>query len=198
MIGNYSSVYKFLRWIIETIAFWADMEKDNENAIARFKYYFEEELPMTEKRYSYLERHILDTLIFEEKLKSRQKDVKMNKAYSFGDMVKHGHSSNSKMVNKILDSIVKDYNRLYNEFSSLIHVSLDSLKEIEKQNIEDYLFFLYYSYDKTKFYSRLETIWRVVDLMSCTFIIYCTNFYGYNTPKSYMTSLLALQRSRSC
>jgi plastocyanin len=32
--------------------------------------------------------------------------------------------------------------------------------------------------------------------MACTFIIYNTNFYGYNTPKSYVTSLLAHQRSR--
>jgi hypothetical protein len=137
MIANYSSIYRSLRWIIETIAFWRDMEKDNENAKDRFSYYFNKESPMTKRRFSYLYKHILDTSIIEDRLKFKQKYLKKN--YSFEDMVRNGHTSKSKSVNKVLDIIIENYKKLYGEFSSVSHVSLRSLIETEKENPEDYL-----------------------------------------------------------
>lgn len=60
IIRNYRSVFRSLRWIIESIVFWADLELDKKrnDAMAHFNYYYYNE-PMSDENFHFLSEYII-------------------------------------------------------------------------------------------------------------------------------------------
>lgn len=82
---------------------------------------------------------------------------------------------------KSLDSIVKqiqlELKNLYHEFSAFTHISVKSLQR-ERNNPEYYPYSMDYVYNKEKFDSLLEKIWKVIDLVAYIMLLMCSRFYG--------------------
>ena len=121
-------------------------------------------------------------------------------------MVRHFEEATSKVisvfrnynVNKdVIETISNTLGSLYKEFSALGHISSHSLERIEKERLEDYRFFLRYSYSKEKFENVLEKIWQVVDLTTSILIMLNSKFYCYESTREYCKSIKLYYSSQS-
>ncbi|MGB6594528.1 MAG: hypothetical protein WA323_14355 [Candidatus Nitrosopolaris sp.] len=84
IIGNYSSVSRSLRWIIDSAVFWTDMQSDYATASAIYEHYSNSQ-PMDNREYSYLLRHTTDLNyeLLEERLSLKDRWKK----YTIGDIL---------------------------------------------------------------------------------------------------------------
>jgi hypothetical protein len=130
IIGNYGSIPRSLRWIIESTIFYADFQSEDGSAIEHFKWYLSEEVPLKEQRYRYLLEHIDDVnyelldqrLILKEKFKTDLSKIK-DCLNIFGDPI----------YPKEVKGIPGEVSELYSKFSGLSHISLQSLEEKRKR-----------------------------------------------------------------
>jgi hypothetical protein len=193
LIGNYGSVHRSLRWILESAVFWTYLQIDTEqNAKEIFEEYLEESVDR--KRYGYLSEHISDMnqIIFDEHLHIKEKFGKPSVKEMINSLesykIKDDTTKDAQATNKTIGGIISELSYLYHEFSGMIHISLDALHETADIG-EEYPYFMGYSYDSVKFNAALGKIWRVIDLMTSIFILTCSSFYGYNKPSDYLAKL---------
>jgi hypothetical protein len=164
LIGNYGSVSRSLRWIVEYTIFWVYMQNDRkESAKHRFERYYEES--MTKRYFNYLSTQVFDinACKLEERLHFKEEYGRP----TFDDMRK----SLSMFDNapKEIQEIPEKIKKLYHEFSSMIHVSLNSLDQLRMSG--RFPVFMDYYYEKETFDSTIEKIWKAIDLITAIIIM---------------------------
>jgi hypothetical protein len=191
IIGNYLSVSRSLKWMIESVIFYADFQEDCDNASELFDSYLKEESPLREKRYLYLLQHIDDSnyellddrLLLKEKFDTKFKIIR-EQLQIFGDA---GYPKEVK-------GIPGELSELYRKFSGLSHISQQSIEERERDE-EDLIFFLDNSFDKHNFHEKLGDIWRVMDLVTALILLVCSRFYGYSSVKEFLENIVLYHSS---
>lgn len=145
IIGNYSSVYGSLRWIIESMMFWTDIHSEKENFIELFEFFRKDEPRLSKNQFSKLYYHEFEMahILPDEQLRLKEK---FDRRHFEEATLKAISVFRNYNVNKdVIETISKTLGSLYKEFSALGHISSHSLEMIEKRKrLEDYRFFLRY------------------------------------------------------
>jgi hypothetical protein len=193
IIGNYGSVHRSLRWILESGVFWTYLQIDKEqNAKKLFEDHLEDSID--KKRYEYLTEHLFDVnqIIFDKHLHIKEKFGKPSIKEMINSLEfykkKNNKTKDDHNPNKTIGYIISELSGLYHDFSALVHISLNSLDETEDIG-KEYPSFMGYSYNDDKFKAASEKIWRIVDLMTSIFILTCSCFYVYDKPFDYLAQL---------
>jgi hypothetical protein len=145
IIGNYGSIPRSLRWMIESTIFYADMQNDSPNAVDRFNYYLNDKSGLTLSAYRYLLNHISNNNY--ELLNNRLKLKEIGISTRYKDLVNNLGIFNDNSPNEI-KGIPGELNSLYRQFSGLSHISQKSLEEKKKDSEEGYTFFWNSTYDR--------------------------------------------------
>jgi hypothetical protein len=122
IIGNYASVHRSLRWVIELTLFWVDIEDEKEeNARVHYDYYFKNE-SMANERYYYLREHILhrNGELFDERLHVKEKYDNRSFKEIVNDLDVLKKYKGIELKN---NQIKKQLTDLCSEFSQIIHVT---------------------------------------------------------------------------
>jgi hypothetical protein len=59
-----------------------------------------------------------------------------------------------------------------------------------------YSFTIGYDYDEERFGDAIDSLWKVIDLICCLFVLICTRFYEYPTPLDYMNSVISYYQNK--
>ncbi len=184
IISNYRSVSRSLRWIIESIVFWADVELDKKinDAISHSNDYYQN-LSMAKENYSFQSEYILhynrDHL--DDRLYLKERDGKPG----FGESVNSLNPLKRDGIISQVTKIQKELKALYHDFSAFTHISVESLRR-GWENPEYYPYSMEYSYNAEKFHSTLKKLWNVIDLVAALMLLMCSRFYGYILPNEYL------------
>ena len=187
-IGNYSSVSRSLRWVIESAVFWTDMQGEYWTASAAYEHFTTLDPPMDNKEYSYLRRHISDSHydLLEDRLSLKVKWKKYGVNDVLGDNVILQAQGAYKPKGHSLESEIR---QVYKELSGFDHISIESLQEIDKTLRTDYAIYMGYEYDRKKYSHQFMNLWRVVDLVACIVVLAGTKFYEYSTTSKYLDKM---------
>lgn len=189
VIGNYSSVSRSLRWIIESAVFWTDMQGEYWTASAAYEHFTTLDPPMDIKEYSYLRRHISDLHYYqlEDRLSLKEKWKK----YSIRDILEGNVILQAEGAYKKPKghSFKSEIEQLYKELSGFDHISIESLQEIDKTLRTDYAIYMDYEYDRKKYFYHFINLWKVVDLVACIVVLAGTKFYEYSTTSKYLDKM---------
>jgi hypothetical protein len=190
VIGNYSSVSRSLRWIIESAVFLTDMQGDYGTASEVYEHFTTFHHPsMDNKEYSYQCRHVSDLNydLLEDRLSLKEKWKKYGINDILGDNVilqVEGPYKKSKG-----HSLKSEIQKLYKELSGFDHISIESLQEIDKTLRTDYAIYLDYVYDREKYSYQFMNLWKVVDLVTSIVVLAGTKFYEYSTTFEYLDKM---------
>ena len=188
IIGNYNSVPRSLRWIIESAIFWANMQDDNRNSTEAF-YHYCNYLPISKTRFQYLRSQVKEVnyQILVERLFLIDEWRK-----SFRDILPKISviKADSKFFKNVRNfSFEKKIGSLYHQFSSYEHITLQTLSEINHNLRSDFASYMNYRYDEESFLSLLRNIWDTLDLILSVLVLTFTRFYGYNNGKLFINRL---------
>jgi hypothetical protein len=193
IIGNYGSIPRSLRWMLESTLFYADFQEDSGNAVEQFNEYLQEESPLRERRYRYLLHHIDDSnfeLLDERLLLKERYEINFSRIKEqvkiFGDA----------RYPKEVKGIPGELSELYRKFSALIHISQQSLEEKERDE-EGYALFLDSSYVRRDFQEKLNDIWKVIDLITSVLLLVCSRFYGYSSAIEFLDNITSYDPANS-
>jgi plastocyanin len=179
LIGNYSSVSRSLRWILEYTLFCTYIKNDRkQSAKDRFDHYYEER--MTKTNFNYLSRQVFDmnACLLDERLRFKEQHVEPK----FEQMV--NNLSTFAKVSKGFQKIQERIRKLYREFSGVIHPSKDSIDQIRMSGRLP--IFMHYYLDEETFELTLEKIWETIDLIISIIVIEASIFYGYKDVHEYL------------
>jgi hypothetical protein len=184
LIGNYHSISRSLRWIIESSVFFADMQSDNIIANESYQYYIEE-IDFTKQNFDYLRSHIYNS---KSELISERLFLKVKwKKYNLEDMINNKILSENIKFSKPKGYTLKEnIKKLYNQFSGYEHISEESLSELYYTLRTDYALFMNYRYDEDNFQLALEDLWQVIDIILSIAILGGCFFYGYSNTKEFL------------
>jgi len=200
--SNYRSVYRSLRWLIESAMFWMDIELDKKfnNAIDHFdNYYISMPKPHS---YSFNQEYIIhyNSDLLEERLRLKEKYERP----SIGESAKRledfkiSRKSNPQiksnedritLINSAITKMGKQQKELYHEFSAFSHITIETLRR-DWKSPQYYPYSMDYGYNKAKFRSALENLWKVIDLVASIMLLVCSRFYGYQMPYKYLEAII--------
>jgi hypothetical protein len=195
LIGNYHSISRSLRWIIESSVFFADMQSDNLVAIESYKYY-KEEIDLTKQNFDFLRNYTYNSKseLISERLFLKEKWKK----YNLSDMIHNKIlSENIKFGKPKGYSLKENINELYKQFSGYEHISEESLSELYYTLRTDYALFMNYRYDEDKFQLALNDLWQVIDIILSIAILGGCFFYGYSNTKEFLGKIQRFYKKRS-
>lgn len=196
MIGNYSSVSRSLRWIIEAAVFWTDMQSDYQTSTRIYEYFITVHAPINSAEYSYLYRHTSESNrdLLEERLSLKAKWKK----YGIGDMLDNVILNTDGVYNKPKGhSLKSEIQQAYKELSGFDHISIDSLQEIDKMLRTDYAIYMDHSYDPKRYSYQLMNLWNVVDLVTTIVVLAGTKYYEYPTTHDYLDNIQKYYKKES-
>ena len=181
------SVFRSLRWIIESAVFWADVELDKKinDAISHFTDYYRN-VSLSEENYSfqseyiphYNRAHLDDRLYMKEKNNGRP---------GFGESVNNLNIFKKDGMESLVKTIEDELKTLYHDFSAFTHISVESLRR-SREHPDNYPYSMDYAYDREKFYSTLEKLWKVIDLVAPIMLLMSSRFYRYKLPHQYLNA----------
>ena len=188
IVGNYNSIPRSLRWILESTIFWANMQDENRNSTEAFEDYCEH-LPISKTRYKYLRGQIrqvnYDLLVQRMTLKDEWH-------ISFRDIVSKINviKSDSKFFRKpkgfSFDSKIRS---LYHVLSTYEHTTFETLSEIDYDLRSDFASYMNYGYNRERFPPLLSLMWITLDLILSIMVLSIAKFYGYKTGKDFIRRL---------
>ena len=147
LIGNYESVYRSLRWIVEASVFWADMQLDGQSAPEQFKWYYGQRGKLNESEYDRMfhELFTIGSARFEERLLFREKFRRL----TAGEILNGLKFAGSNHPTGVEPSVVKKSLReIYSNLSEYSHLTLATVHEIHYEFLHgDFAFYQDYSYD---------------------------------------------------
>lgn len=187
MCGNYKSVYRSLRWIIEATIFWAEMQTDLEKAKTYFQDYYEQRDNLTKSEYQILLREItsVSSAILEERLflKDKYKLVRIEDALRSIRVLKNRPEyDGSKLRNSL--------SKAYRKFSGYSHMSLETVIEIRYEKLHrDFAFYQDYEYSRPLCESSIEASWRTIDLVMSLIILVQSWFMDFEVPQMLIEEL---------
>lgn len=191
IIGNYISINRSLRWIIESVVFWADMQTDRGTATEAFNYFLTDTSLAKKKEYLFVYNYIKhrNRALLAERLSLKEKYRKP----SFGEICNKLSSLNG---DKKRDLIKKELQKLYSDFSGFSHISTGSLPEFYSLSEEglrgDHA--SYHYFEKYLFDTAIGKCWQVIDLVASVIILALTDFYGYKTPRDFLRAMATFHR----
>jgi hypothetical protein len=188
VIGNYSSVSRSLRWIIESAVFWTDMQGDGWTASEAYEHFTTVDPPIDSKQYSYLSRHISDLNhdLLEDRLSLKVKWGKYGIDDILHNLIRQADGAYNKPKHHSLKEEIK---QLYNELSEFHHISIESLQEMDKTLRTDYAIYMGYEYDPEKYFYQFMNLWKVVDLVTSIVVLVGTQFYEYSKTSEYFDKM---------
>lgn len=188
IISNYRSVYRSLRWIIESTVFWANMELNKKYGDAKdhFNNYYHN-VSMSKENISFLSEYVIhyNLDLINEHLHWKEKYGKPQFKETVNNLTKLTKDEN---VKRIISKIRQEIESLYHDFSAFTHISIESYTR-NWDNPDYYPYSTDYVYTEEKFYSALEVIWKVIDLITSIMLLVCSRFYGYNLPHEYLEAM---------
>jgi hypothetical protein len=126
IISNYRSVYRSLRWIIESTVFWANMELDKKygDAKAHFNNYYHN-VSMSKDNISFLYEYIIhyNLDLINEHLHLKEKYGKPQFKETVKNLTKLTKDEN---VKRTIGKIRQEPESLYHDFSAFAHISIES------------------------------------------------------------------------
>jgi hypothetical protein len=151
IVSNYRSVFRSLRWIVESVVFWADIELDKKynDAIAHFDNYYHN-YSMSKENTSFLSEYIVHYNIdlIDERLHLKEKYGKPTFKESVNNLT---HLNKDKKIEKVVDKIQRELNTLYHDFSAFTHISMESYQR-DWDNPGYYPYSIDYTYNKEAYY----------------------------------------------
>jgi hypothetical protein len=196
--GNYQSVTRSLRWILEYFLLWSYIQIDkSKSASDLYEYYLEAEHYRIRELNDWIHHvtHIrLD--LFYDRIHLKERFGKP----SFGEIVNDldtfkDTNIKDKNFSKKIDLIKKELIDLYHEFSGIVHVSEESIGRMVKSDVS-YPSFIGYEYDKDSFNFGINKIWKVLDLLCCVSMLVTSRFYLYATPSDFFTSTISYYQQK--
>lgn len=193
IVGNYASVHRSLRWVIELTLFWVDLEDEKEeNARDHYEYYLKNE-SMAKERYYYLREHILhrNKELFEERLNIKEQYDTRSFKETVNDLDIIKKYKGSELQN---NQIKTQLTELYSELSQIIHVTSESLRTASEYMTYYDLYLMDYVYDDAKFHSSMDNIWKALDVVTSLTILILARFYCYEKVQEYLGSILSFEQ----
>jgi hypothetical protein len=188
IIGNYNSIPRSLRWILESTIFWASMQDESRDSTEAFDDYCRH-LPISKTKFKYL-RGELRQVNYE--LLVQRLSLKDEWHVSFRDIVsKIGViKTNSNFFKKVRDfSFDKKIHSLYHHFSTYEHITFETLSEIDDSLRSDFASYMNYRYNREAFLPLLSYMWITLDLVLSIMVLTIAKFYGYKTGKRFIRRL---------
>ncbi len=183
IIGSYRNVARSLRWILETLLFSILINNKKSSDI-------------------YNEINNMHTNIDKKKFKELLTFSNTESKVVFAERLKmkyeYGKPTFGSMVNDLtyfenireLPSIREELKTLHQEFSSIVHVSVETIEQsVYHTTRADYSIFQTFEFNQEKFDLTIQKVWRVVDLVITLIIMNQAYFYQYPTPRDYVSAL---------
>ena len=183
IIGDHRSVIRSLRWILESMLFWVNFQvKQEDIATTIYNDYVQEKFSEKEFLDLFNEIRITHRAKIEERVLMKEKYMKP----SFGELVKD--LEDLRYIDpKMIEHIKNELREAYTSYSSLSHISINTLQEFYNDKLRsDYAFFQSYEYNKKSFSKVVANLWFCIDLFVSFFTLTSVHFFSYKTCREFV------------